>query len=83
MLKAQHLLDKALLNSGQTVQWSEFSAGLPMLEALTAGAIDFAYFGEAPAILAQSYAKHQDDITSLIRWKQHGRRQCLATLSDV
>ena len=53
-LKAKRLLEKALKNSGQTVQWSEFPAGLPMVEALNAGAIDFAYVGEAPPIFAQA-----------------------------
>jgi sulfonate transport system substrate-binding protein len=36
------------------VQWSEFPAGLPLLEALNAGSVDFGYTGEAPPIFAQA-----------------------------
>jgi sulfonate transport system substrate-binding protein len=53
-LKAKRILEDALKPSGFSVQWSEFPAGLPMVEALNAGAIDVAYVGEAPPIFAQA-----------------------------
>jgi sulfonate transport system substrate-binding protein len=36
------------------VKWSEFELGPPMMEAISAGAIDFGWVGDAPAIIAQS-----------------------------
>ena len=53
-LKAKGILEKQLQPKGATIQWSEFPAGLPMVEALNAGAIDLAYVGEAPPIFAQA-----------------------------
>ena len=53
-IKAKRSFEKALQPSGIKVQWSEFPAGLPMVEALNAGAIDLAYVGEAPPIFAQA-----------------------------
>jgi sulfonate transport system substrate-binding protein len=70
-LKAKRLLEKALKNSGQTVQWSEFPAGLPMVEALNAGAIDFAYVGEAPPIFAQAA---NGSITRYVAYDPYGPR---------
>lgn len=40
ILKTQGTLDKALAPLGATISWAEFSSGLPLLEALNAGAID-------------------------------------------
>jgi sulfonate transport system substrate-binding protein len=40
ILKAQGKLEPALAKLGVTVQWSEFMAGPPLLEALNVGAID-------------------------------------------
>jgi sulfonate transport system substrate-binding protein len=54
LLKAEGDLEKALSASGAKVQWSEFPAGLPILEALNAGSVDFGYTGEAPPIFAQA-----------------------------
>ncbi|HEY9641653.1 MAG TPA: sulfonate ABC transporter substrate-binding protein [Coleofasciculaceae cyanobacterium] len=53
-LKAQGSLEKALAASGSSVEWTEFPAGAPMLEAMNAGSIDFGYTGEAPPIFAQA-----------------------------
>lgn len=53
-LKAKGTLEKQLQPKGATVQWAEFPAGLPMVEALNAGAIDIAYVGEAPPVFAQA-----------------------------
>jgi sulfonate transport system substrate-binding protein len=54
LLKEKGDLEKALSASGGKVQWSEFPAGLPILEALNAGSIDFGYTGETPPIFAQA-----------------------------
>ncbi len=40
VLKAQGKLDAALSKLGVTIQWAEFMAGPPMLEALNVGALD-------------------------------------------
>ncbi|MDR2076253.1 MAG: aliphatic sulfonate ABC transporter substrate-binding protein [Desulfovibrio sp.] len=40
LLKGQGILEKALAPQGVTVQWNEFTSGLPMLEALNVGALD-------------------------------------------
>ena len=44
-MKAKKDLEKALA-SGSSVTWTEFPAGPPMLEAMSAGSIDFGYTGE-------------------------------------
>ncbi|MBI4784342.1 MAG: sulfonate ABC transporter substrate-binding protein [Oscillatoriophycideae cyanobacterium NC_groundwater_1537_Pr4_S-0.65um_50_18] len=53
-LKTRGDLEKALASSGASVEWTEFPAGPPMLEAMNAGSIDFGYTGEAPPIFAQA-----------------------------
>ena len=40
LLKGQGVLEKALAPHGVTVQWNEFTSGLPMVEALNVGALD-------------------------------------------
>jgi sulfonate transport system substrate-binding protein len=54
VLKSQGDLEKALAASGGSVEWTEFPAGPPMLEAMNAGSIDFGYTGESPPIFAQA-----------------------------
>ena len=54
VLKSRGALEKALGASGGSVEWTEFPAGPPMLEAMNAGSIDFGYTGEAPPIFAQA-----------------------------
>ncbi|MBD3886197.1 sulfonate ABC transporter substrate-binding protein [Phormidium tenue FACHB-886] len=54
ILKSRGELEKALTASGSSVEWTEFPAGPPMLEAMNAGSIDFGYTGEAPPIFAQA-----------------------------
>lgn len=54
LLKEQGDLEKALAASGGSVQWFEFPAGPPMLEAMNAGSVDFGYTGESPPIFAQA-----------------------------
>ncbi|AZB73288.1 aliphatic sulfonate ABC transporter substrate-binding protein [Synechococcus elongatus] len=53
-VNAKKTLEKTLKKTGSSATWSEFTAGLPMVEALNAGAIDIAYVGEAPPIFAQA-----------------------------
>lgn len=53
-LKKKQILEKLFGARGGSVEWLEFTAGLPMVEALNAGAIDIGYVGEAPPIFAQA-----------------------------
>lgn len=53
-LKGKGELEKALAASGAAVKWTEFPAGVPMLEAINAGSIDFGYTGEGPPVFAQA-----------------------------
>ncbi|PNJ98070.1 aliphatic sulfonate ABC transporter substrate-binding protein [Cylindrospermopsis raciborskii C04] len=53
-LKGKGTLENVFKEKGKTVTWSEFPAGLPMVEALNSGAIDVAYVGEAPPVFAQA-----------------------------
>lgn len=53
--RQQKAFEAALKPLGVTeVRWVEFQFGPPLLEALSAGAIDFGITGDAPPILAQS-----------------------------
>lgn len=54
ILKARGDLEKRLAPQGIAVQWTEFPAGPPLLEALNVGSIDFGTVGEAPPIFAQA-----------------------------
>jgi sulfonate transport system substrate-binding protein len=54
LLKAQGLLEQRLTPLGYSVNWSIFTSGPPILEALNAGAVDFAFTGEPPPIFAQA-----------------------------
>lgn len=54
VVKAQGLLEKRFAADGVTVKWAEFQFGPPLLEALSAGAIDYGYTGDAPPIFAQA-----------------------------
>jgi sulfonate transport system substrate-binding protein len=54
LLKAQGSLDQALAREGVRIEWTEFPAGPPLLEAMNAGAIDLGYTGAPPPIFAQA-----------------------------
>ena len=54
VLKAQGQLEKRLGEIGFGVTWTEFPAGVVLLEALNAGAIDFGLTGAPPPIFAQA-----------------------------
>ena len=47
-------VEAALRPLGATVTWTEFPSGPPIMEALSAGAIDIGYAGDAPPIFAQA-----------------------------
>ena len=52
--KAKQAFETKLAPLGWRVAWAEFTSGPPMLEALAAGAINFACTGEPPVIFAQA-----------------------------
>lgn len=52
--RQQATIEKRLAAQGTKVQWVEFQAGPPLLEALNAGSIDFGYTGDAPPIFSQA-----------------------------
>lgn len=58
LTKARKSFEAKLAPLGWQVSWAEFTSGPPMLEALAANAIDFAFTGEPPVIFAQ--AAHTD-----------------------
>ena len=53
-LKAKGSLETRLAKMGWFVEWTEFVAGPPILEAIGKGKIDLGYAGVAPPIFAQS-----------------------------
>ncbi|MBL5768722.1 aliphatic sulfonate ABC transporter substrate-binding protein [Heyndrickxia sporothermodurans] len=54
ILKELGTLEKELKSHGYKVKWSEFQAGPALLEALSAGSIDFGRTGDSPPIFAQA-----------------------------
>jgi sulfonate transport system substrate-binding protein len=54
LLKGRGGLESRLAPLGYKVEWKEFPAGPPLLEALNAGAIDFGQTGETPPVFAQA-----------------------------
>jgi len=54
LAKARGLLPAALKGVASGVEWIEFPAGPPLMEAMAAGAIDFGAVGDAPPIFAQA-----------------------------
>lgn len=58
LAKAKKTFEAKLASLGCTVSWAEFTSGPPMMQALAANAIDFAFTGEPPVIFAQ--AAHTD-----------------------
>jgi sulfonate transport system substrate-binding protein len=53
-LKAKNSLENRLAKMGWSVEWTEFAAGQPILEAIGKEKIDLGYAGVAPPIFAQS-----------------------------
>ena len=54
VVKARKQLEKRFEPLGASVRWVEFAFGPPLLEALSAGAVDYGYTGDAPPIFAQA-----------------------------
>jgi sulfonate transport system substrate-binding protein len=54
LLKHRGWLEQTLGPLGYDVGWAEFPSGPPMLEALSAGAVSFAFTGETPPIFSQA-----------------------------
>lgn len=54
LAKAKGVFEARLAPLGWNVSWAEFTSGPPMLEALAAGAVNFAFTGEPPVIFAQA-----------------------------
>ncbi|NLS15712.1 aliphatic sulfonate ABC transporter substrate-binding protein [Rhizobium sp. P40RR-XXII] len=54
LAKRQGALEKRLSDRGISVEWSEFTSGPPLLEALGAGALDFGATGDVPPLFAQA-----------------------------
>ncbi|MEN0118192.1 MAG: aliphatic sulfonate ABC transporter substrate-binding protein [Agrobacterium cavarae] len=50
----QKVIEKALEPKGTTVEWVEFNAGPPIIEALNVGSIDLGWTGDAPPIFGQA-----------------------------
>ncbi|MBD2101638.1 sulfonate ABC transporter substrate-binding protein [Leptolyngbya sp. FACHB-261] len=54
LVKSRGVLEKRLPPQGISVEWTEFQAGPPLLEALNVGSIDIGPTGESPPIFAQA-----------------------------
>ncbi len=54
LARARGSFETKLNPLGYDVTWAEFTSGPPMLEALNAGAVNFAFTGEPPVIFAQA-----------------------------
>jgi len=54
LARARKTFESKLNPLGYDVSWAEFTSGPPMLEAMNAGAVNFAFTGEPPVIFAQA-----------------------------
>lgn len=54
LLKEKGFLEEALKPKGVLVQWAQFPAGPPLLQALISGALDFGGTGDLPPVFAQA-----------------------------
>ncbi|MDT1063983.1 aliphatic sulfonate ABC transporter substrate-binding protein [Paracoccus sp. CPCC 101403] len=54
LVKGAGAFEKTFADQGVSVSWSEFTSGPPLLEALSAGALDFGYTGNVPPIFAHA-----------------------------
>ncbi|MDQ7776617.1 aliphatic sulfonate ABC transporter substrate-binding protein [Paracoccus aminovorans] len=54
LVKGSGAFEQALADQGISVSWSEFTSGPPLLEALSANALDFGYTGNVPPIFAHA-----------------------------
>jgi len=54
VVKARKQLEQLFEPQGVSVRWVEFPFGPPLLEAVSAGAVDYGYTGDAPPVFAQA-----------------------------
>jgi sulfonate transport system substrate-binding protein len=54
LAKKTGALERRFADRGIAIEWSEFSSGPPLLEALGAGALDFGPTGDVPPLFAQA-----------------------------
>jgi sulfonate transport system substrate-binding protein len=54
LVKGSGAFEQALADKGISVSWSEFTSGPPLLEALSANALDFGYTGNVPPLFAHA-----------------------------
>ncbi|WP_323717935.1 aliphatic sulfonate ABC transporter substrate-binding protein [Paracoccus aminovorans] len=54
LVKGAGAFEEALADQGIRISWSEFTSGPPLLEALSANALDFGYTGNVPPIFAHA-----------------------------
>jgi sulfonate transport system substrate-binding protein len=54
LARTKGIFEQKLNPLGYDVTWAQFTSGPPMLEALNAGAVNFAFTGEPPPIFAQA-----------------------------
>ncbi|PZO67362.1 MAG: sulfonate ABC transporter substrate-binding protein [Paracoccus denitrificans] len=54
LVKGDRAFEDALADQGINVTWSEFTSGPPLLEAMSAGALDFGYTGNVPPVFAHA-----------------------------
>lgn len=59
ILKSRGDLDRRLAEHGVAVKWAEFPAGVPILEGMNGGSVDFGITGETPPVFAQAAAGSQ------------------------
>lgn len=71
LLKKKRFLEDALAGQGVIVQWAQFPAGPPMLQAMASGALDFGQTGDLPPVFAQAstpgvlvYVGHEPQVGS-------------------
>ena len=84
--KEQGVFERRLKSVGvEGVKWSEFEVGPPMMDAISAGAIDFGWVGDAPVIIAQSAGVINQSISRVIffltwRISRDSRSTCKRTM---
>jgi alkanesulfonate monooxygenase len=54
VVKARRQLEKRFESQGLSVRWVEFPYGPRLLEAISAGGVDYGYTGDAPPVFAQA-----------------------------
>ncbi|MDR1359671.1 MAG: aliphatic sulfonate ABC transporter substrate-binding protein [Deltaproteobacteria bacterium] len=80
LLKGQGILEKALAPHGVTVQWNEFTSGLPMVEALNVGALDLsADVADTVPLFAQAAGT---EFTYFLQEKPSPRAEALVAPKD-